>query len=121
MSQQSTSESSDCLSNFIKTVVRDVLDGVIPILNEFKDSIEQLTTRVNSLEERVAVEHNEVGSVKSSLEKLRSRSGVMHLELQRIEHLGHVRDCKSSAASVCAFPVKRPPSSAGDPADTRKS
>jgi hypothetical protein len=56
MSQQSASESSDGLSNFIKIVVWDMLDGVIPVLNDFKDIIEQLTTRVNNLEERVVVE-----------------------------------------------------------------
>jgi hypothetical protein len=115
MSQQSSTESSDCLSNFIKTVVRDVLDGVIPILNDYKDIIKQLTMRVNSLEERVSVEQHKVGSVKSSLEKLRSQSGVVQLELQRLlQYLVNVGDCKKSAASVCVFPVKRPPSSAGD-------
>jgi hypothetical protein len=42
----------------------------------------------------------------------------VQLELQRLQYLANVRDCKKSAASVCVFPVKRPPSSAGDPADT---
>jgi hypothetical protein len=118
MSQQSTSGSSDRLSNFIKTVVRDVLDGVTPVLNDFKVIIEQLPIRVESLEERAAAYQAEVRSVKSSLEKLRLQSGVVQLELQSMQYLTNIRDCKSSAASVCAFPVTRPPPSAGDPADT---
>jgi hypothetical protein len=96
-----------------------VLDGVIPILNDYKDIIEQLTLRVNSLEERMSVEQHEVGSVKLSLEKLKTQSGVVQLELQRMQYvIANVRDCRKSAVSVCAFPVKRPPPSAGHPADT---
>jgi hypothetical protein len=119
MSQQLTSvESNDTFAEFIKIVVQDVLAGVIPVLNDVRDIINDLTTRVSSLEERVTVEQADVSSVKSSLEKLRLQSGAVQLELQKMQYEANVRDCKRTAANVCAFPVRKPPASAGDPSDT---
>jgi hypothetical protein len=113
----SAADTSNALSDLIKTVIKEVCDAVVPIIKNCQTAIEELVARVDSIESLVLAQHAQAEAFVSKIKQLQSDCGLVRLEIQKLQYQADIRQCKQLAGNVCAFPVKKPPPSARNPAD----
>ncbi len=118
--EPSPSEQSSAFSEFIKTVVQDVLDGVMPILQNYQATIDDFAARLDRVESVVFAQQAKIKAMESSIKQLRSENGLVRVELEKLQYHADLRQSKQAAGNICAFPVKKPPESAGNPGDSEK-
>ncbi len=118
--QPSAADMSNALSDLIKTVIKEVCDAVVPIIKSCQTAIEELAARVDSVESLVVAQHAQIEAMTLKVKQLQSESGLVRVEMLKMQYHADVRQCKQTAGNICAFPVKKPPPSAGNPADSEK-
>jgi hypothetical protein len=119
-SQPSAVLTTEVYHDFVKTVVQDVLDGVMPIIKSCQTTIEELAARLDSAERLVIVQQAKIEAISTSYERLQDEHGLIRVELQKLQYHADVRQCQQAAGNICAFPVKRPPQSSDNAADPEK-
>jgi hypothetical protein len=117
---QPSADMSNALSDLIKTVIKEVCDAVVPIIKNCQTAIEELTARVDCVESLAVAQHAQIEAMALRIKQLQSESGLVRVDIQKLQYQADVKQCKQSAGNICSFPVKKPPQSAGSPGDSEK-
>jgi hypothetical protein len=116
--EPSANEQSSVLSEFIKTVVQDVIDGVVPIIKNYQTTIEELAARLEAVESVLIAQKAQIEAMELSIKQVESDNGLVRVEIQKMQYSADIRQSKQAAGNICAFPVKKPPQYAGNPGDS---